>query len=173
MVTTLIECAEIKRTYPKTIIIADGGIRGASDILKSVACGADYVLCGKLLAATSLAAGPFYDKNKYLVDICNIKYPDDPDVRHPKYAEYAGMASHEMRQRNGSHNTKNISIEGEFGLIPYTGTTDDVICAIEANLRAGMSYCGARTWDEFRNRAVIQRISAAGKIEKETHLIKD
>jgi IMP dehydrogenase len=73
--------------------------------------------------------------------------------------------------RNNTHTAdENTSIEGVCGLIKYTGHTDSVIKAINANLRAGMSYCGARNWEEFKEKAVMRLMSTAGIVEKETHL---
>ncbi len=171
MVTSLLECAEVKNDIGGKII-ADGGTRSAADILKAIACGSDFVFCGKLLASTNLGIGPFYDRNKHLLDHMYIDMHYQ-GVQYPSeiaYVEYAGMASHEMRMRNGSHDTKNISIEGVSGLIKYSGKTEDLIDSIEANLRAGMSYCGARNWKEFYDRAIIREMSTAGIMEKETHL---
>lgn len=160
IVTSLMECGSVKG---KGKIIACGGIRSASDILKAIACGADMVFCGKLLASTSLSEGPFYDSNKNIVEI-----KDEPWA--VAYAEYAGMASHEMRMRNNTHKTKNVSIEGVSGLIKYNGETSEVLDNVEANLRAGLSYCGARDWEYFYRNVKIRRMSTAGIIEKETHL---
>jgi IMP dehydrogenase len=159
MVTSLLECAEGKAEVGG-MLIADGGIRSAADILKAIACGADFVFCGKLLAATDLAEVPFYLEDK--VSRC-------ASFR-AKYCEYAGMASHEMRMRNGTHDTTNVSIEGVSGLIKYAGTTKSVIENVEANLRAGLSYCGSRNWDEFYENVVIREMSTAGIVEKQTHL---
>ena len=159
-VTSIMDCAKAKKEIGG-LIIADGGIRSAADILKAIACGADFVFCGKLLASTDLAEGPFYWKDA--LTRCST-----PELA--SWCEYAGMASHEMRMRNGTHKTSDISIEGVAGLIKYRGTTDTVIKNIEANLRAGMSYCGARNWKEFYEFAVIREMSTAGIIEKETHL---
>lgn len=172
IVTTLMECNEVKKEIGG-VLIADGGIRSAADVLKAIACGADFVFCGKLLASTSLAEGPFYNKKKELIDLNRPITVGDfvnlEDIQ-PYYVEYAGMASHEMRMRNGTHNTTNISIEGVSGLIKYSGVTETVIKNIEANLKAGLSYCGARNWKEFYDRVVVREMSTAGIVEKETHL---
>jgi IMP dehydrogenase len=161
MVTSIMECAEAKKVLGG-ILVADGGIRSASDMLKAIAAGADMCMVGKILASTSEAQGPFYDDGDTGYEVAHYDC---------KYVEYAGMASHEMRMRNSSHTAdENTSIEGVAGLIKYTGTTDSVIKAINANLRAGLSYCGSRNWDEFKQNAVMRLMSTAGILEKETHL---
>lgn len=172
MITSIMECSEAKKDIGG-ILIADGGIRSAADMLKAIASGADMVMCGKLLASTSEAEGPFYDINGgYVKRLWKTETERcDQLNKYCKYVEYAGMASHEMRMRNSSHiANENTSIEGVAGKIKYTGETDKVIKSINANLRAGMSYCGARDWFEFRKNAVMRLMSTAGILEKETHL---
>lgn len=175
MITSIIECAEAKKELGG-ILVADGGIRSASDMLKAMAAGADMVMCGKILASTSEAEGPFFDKRGLPYKLYNefinkwILVTGEEDTT-PYYVEYAGMASHEMRMRNGSHTAdENTSIEGVAGKIKYTGETGKVIKAIEANLRAGLSYCGSRNWDQFRQNAVMRLMSTSGILEKDTHL---
>ena len=171
MITSIMECAEARKELGG-ILIADGGIRSASDMLKAIAAGADMVMCGKILASTSEAEGPFYGEDEQLYRIGFEEFkPTDTDNIQTKFVEYAGMASHEMRMRNGSHIAdENTSIEGVAGKIKYTGTTDKVVKAINANLRAGLSYCGSRNWEEFKNNAVMRLMSTASMLEKETHL---
>lgn len=179
MISALLDCkkyiSETIRPHSRAKIIADGGIRNAADIVKAMICGADYVMCGKLFASTSLAKGPFYNRLKELTEekhsynMPGFKYDRYTNCE-PYYVEYAGMASHKMRQHNSSHQTVGVSIEGESGLIRYTGETVNMINNIEANLRAALSYSGARNWDELKEVAIIARMSNAGINEKQTHL---
>jgi len=169
MMTSILDCAEAKKTFGGKLI-ADGGIRSAADMLKAIAGGADMVMCGKLIASTSLAEGPFYNKND--ADVSTLGKRTNPSDLIPHYVEYGGMASHEMGMRNNSHKAdSNTSIEGVFGMITYTGATKEVIESINANLKAGMSYCGSRTFEEFKTKAVMRKMSTAGIVEKETHLM--
>lgn len=175
MITSIIECANAKDQIGG-ILIADGGIRSASDMLKAIAAGADMVMCGKVLASTSEAEGPFFDEEgsriyQHTTDETLMNSRVTEVNKRAKYVEYAGMASHEMRMLNNSHVAdENTSIEGVAGKIKYTGTTDSVIKSINANLRAGLSYCGSRNWEEFKQNAVMRLMSTAGILEKETHL---
>lgn len=168
MMTSIMECDEAKKRVGG-LLIADGGIRSAADILKAIAAGADMVMCGKLLASTDLAEGPFYNLN--MVDVSTMSTTDSDNQRQIRFVEYAGMASHEMRMRNNTHRADvDMSVEGVCGVINYTGKTVNVIPSIHANLRAGLSYCGARNWTEFKENVVMRMMSTAGIIEKETHL---
>lgn len=173
IISALIDCNNRRKKlydesfgyYTTPMIIVDGGIRSAADIVKAIAVGANFAMVGKLIASTDLALGPFYNKDK---ELC-LEY----DEANYRYVEYAGMASSKMRLYNDSH-CINKSIEGESGYIKYTGKTEYVINNIESNMKAALSYCGARNWLEFKNNAVVSKISSAGYIEKQTHLdLKD
>jgi IMP dehydrogenase len=175
-VTSIIDCAKAKQKCGGQII-ADGGIKSSSDIIKAIAVGADMVMCGKLLASTSLAEGPFYeDKVELEYHKGDVTYdyfinPITFETVIPEFAEYFGMASTKAREHNGTHNT-NVSIEGESGVVEYTGGTSDIINSLENNLRSGLAYCGSRTWLEFKRNVGIQKMSMSGIIEKETHLYR-
>lgn len=141
-------------------LIADGGIRTAGDIAKALAFGAKSVMCGKIFAATDLARGPFFDEK------IRIVLP-----AYAKYVEYAGMASTMMRELSGSQKT-DVSEEGKSGLIEYAGPTSTVYSNLCLNLMAVLAYSGAKNIPEFVENAIIQRVSAGGKIEKAIHLDK-
>lgn len=159
IITSIISCKKAQDTIGG-LIICDGGVRSSSDMLKAIACGADMIMVGKFLAATSEAEGPFYDVD---MKICEVEYS--------KFVCYMGMASTKARAHNGTHQTSK-SVEGVSGQIKYTGRTEDVINSTEHNLRSGMAYVGARTWREFNSKVKLQKMSTSGIIEKETHLIK-
>lgn len=52
----------------KTWLIADGGANHIGDIAKALYFGADFVMMGKMFAATDLAEGKCYNANKELLD---------------------------------------------------------------------------------------------------------
>jgi len=162
--TAIEDCAS-RKTSAK--LIADGGIKTNGDILKAIALGADFVMLGKMLASTSLAGGEEYDEYKELVskvfNPSNGKFESDKI----KYKEYYGMASKQAREGVLSY----ASIEGVSGLIPYTGETSEFIENLKLNLKAGMSYCGVKTWQEFRQKVKIAAVSNSGLIESQTHVI--
>ena len=154
----------------RPLIIADGGIDGASNALKAIAFGADMVMAGRFFAGTSLAKGPFYTKEFLLVD--QVEYPFFKQSK-PYYVEYAGMASPAMRNVTKSQKMDtSVSVEGVSGVTQYMGQTQDVYDAFLANMKAGVSYIGAETLNEYRDDVVYQRISLGGQYEKATHIIE-
>ena len=174
VLTALKNIREFVDTFPfftnLPIIIADGGIDGASNALKAIAFGADMVMAGRFFAGTSLAKGPFYTKTFLPVD--REEYPFFANSE-PYYVEYAGMASSAMRNVTKSQKMDtSVSVEGVSGVTPYMGQTQDVYDAFLANMKAGVSYIGASTLNEYRDEVVYQRISIGGQYEKDTHIIE-
>ncbi len=99
----------------KIKIIADGGIKGAGDIAKAIAAGADMVMLGRLLAGTKETPGEV------------IRYKDQ------LWKKYRGSASFGVKM-------KNEFIEGEETMVPYRGVVKNVINAISDGLKSSMSY---------------------------------
>lgn len=109
----------------KISIIADGGIKGAGDIAKAIALGADAVMLGRLLAGTKETPGEV------------IRYKDQ------LWKKYRGSASFGVKM-------KNEFIEGEETMVSYKGAVKNVINAISDGLRSSMSYMNCRSIEELR-----------------------
>jgi IMP dehydrogenase len=157
------DCASVREN---AYIIADGGIKHPGDIAKAIAFGADFAMSGKMFASTDLAPGDCYDKN--YDHFCTYKEFVDAGSLwdEVKYKRYRGMASASARKGV----LKKASVEGVSGLIPYTGETIDFIDGLKANLKASLSYAGARNWKEFRPRVKKIKISNAAIVESQTHV---
>jgi IMP dehydrogenase len=132
-------------------IIADGGIKTAGDIVKSLAAGADFVMLGSLLAGTDESPG----------DVLS-------STDEKKYKVYRGMASVEAQVdwRGVAR-----SLEGVSTTIPYKGSVKEIVNNLESNIRSGLSYSGARTISEFQARANFVQQSSAGQFESSTHIL--
>jgi len=69
LASLLIDVIGIKNTVcmglKQTKIIADGGISSPVDILKCMALGADYVMCGRMFIKTVEASGTVYKKTRH------------------------------------------------------------------------------------------------------------
>jgi len=145
---TIFDCA---RTDRDVAIIADGGIKTSGDIVKALAAGADFVMCGSLLAGTQESPGNI------------ITMPDGTRMK-----EYRGMASKDaqMNWRN-----KSSTPEGVASYIPYKGAVGDILTDLEGGIRSGLSYSGARTIQELQSNAVWSQQTSAGTIESGTHIL--
>ena len=145
------------RFYTK--VIADGGIRGYSDVIKALALGADYVMIGSVLAQTVESAAPIYKKNKIGAvatepfsevttkdirplneDKCLGKWVDkNGKVYGHLYKEFYGMASKYGQISINGEKTK--TSEGIKKELEVTTNLDTWVDNMTAYLRSAMSYC--------------------------------
>jgi len=144
---TIFDCA---RTDRDVAIIADGGIKSSGDLVKALAAGADFVMCGSLLAGTTESPGRV------------LNLPDNTRVK-----EYRGMASRDaqMNWRN-----KTSTPEGVASYIPYKGSVRLILEDLKGGIKSGLSYSGARNLDELRNKAEWALQTSAGTTESGTHI---
>lgn len=147
--TSVMDCASVKDS---AFIIADGGIESSGDICKAMVAGADMVMIGKMLAATSLSNG------------------EKLDVDGHRFVRYSGMASKEANEKLKSKKSI-VSIEGVSGLIPYTGKTEEVFKNIIGNLQSSVAYyAGCRNWKEFKRSVKMVEITQQGWEESKTRV---
>lgn len=74
MGTLIDECYKLyHKSYVSPKIIADGGIRNFSDVIKALALGANYVMIGSLFAQCLESAGEKYDGKQAIFDINDFK----------------------------------------------------------------------------------------------------
>ena len=144
---TIFDCA---RTDREVAIIADGGIKTSGDIVKALAAGADFVMCGSLLAGTTESPGKV------------LSLPDNTRVK-----EYRGMASKDA-QLNWRNKTS--TPEGVASYIPFKGSVIDILKDLEGGIKSGLSYTGARNLTQLRDKVEWARQTSAGTQESGTHI---
>ncbi len=156
--TAIIECAEAARSSG-TPIIADGGIRHPGDVAKAIAAGAQSVMIGSMLAGTDESPGLIMTRRGH------------------RYKASRGMASLtaniERNKREGNDLTReeieDYVAEGVEAAVPYRGKAREVLTQLIGGLQSGMSYCGARTIEEFQQKAVFVRMTGSGLKESGPH----
>lgn len=152
-ITAILEAREAlarKRNAPP--IIADGGVREPGDPAKAVACGADCVMMGSVLAGTDASPGDIIKTDGHL----------QKRVR--------GMASKsvsESRARIGfvTTNQEMYTPEGRETFTPFQGSSQEVLHEYIGGFRSAMSYAGAHTIKELQEAQLIH-ISANGSHEQ-------
>jgi IMP dehydrogenase len=154
-VTALMGCVSEAEKFDVPII-ADGGIRYPGDVAKAIACGAESVMLGSLLAGTFESPG----------EIQKIGVWPNEQL----YKKYRGSASLEAKLATGQ-NDKHV--EGVSRLVPYKGHVGRIINDIVDGLKSSMSYLGASTIQEFIHNAEFVRVTNAGQIEASPHGLED
>ena len=152
--SAVLECAEEARRLGKHVW-ADGGVRYPRDVALGLAAGASNVMFGSWLAGTYESAADTLR---------------DPDGR--LYKESFGMASNRaVRNRTRSETAlerarKELFEEGisssRMYLDPMRPSVEDIIDQIVAGVRSACTYAGARSINEFHDRAVVGVQSASG-----------
>lgn len=149
MASLINECYNISKEFQKpTKIIADGGFKNYSDIIKALALGADAVMLGgifnKCLESCSdsyIIKGDKYEKISKDESITYFSY----DVNVYKY--YRGMSTKEV-QKNWNRKTLKTS-EGisKYNKVEYTlsGWVDN----FEDYLKSAMSYTNSKSLEDF------------------------
>ncbi len=140
-------------------LIADGGIRFSGDIAKCIACGANAVMVGGILAGTDESPGE--------IEIFQGR----------SYKSYRGMGSLAAMQKGsrdryfqeGVDSTEKLVPEGIEGRVPYKGPMVNIVHQLMGGLRASMGYTGNATIEEMRHKAQFVRITHAGMTESHVH----
>ena len=156
--TAVIECAEVARTYGIPII-ADGGIRQPGDLAKAIAAGAQTAMVGSMLAGTDESPGLIMTRKGH------------------RYKASRGMASLDANidrnKREGNDLTQeeieDYVAEGVEASVPYRGKAREVLTQLLGGLQSGMSYSGARSIEEFQQKAIFVRMTGAGLKESGPH----
>jgi IMP dehydrogenase len=156
--TAVIQCAEVAREA-KIPIIADGGIRQPGDLAKAIAAGAQTAMIGSLLAGTDESPGLIMTRRGH------------------RYKASRGMASLEANiernKREGNDLTheeiEDYVAEGVEAAVPYRGRAREVLTQLVGGLQSGMSYSGARSIEEFQEKAIFVRMTGAGLRESGPH----
>ncbi|MEC9071458.1 MAG: IMP dehydrogenase, partial [Myxococcota bacterium] len=131
----------VKVAGPKGVpVIADGGIKFSGDLVKALACGANTVMVGSLMAGTDESPGE------------RIIYQGR------SYKTYRGMGSIGAMKEGSKdryfqadvETEQKLVPEGIEGRVPYKGSAEAVVYQLMGGLRSGMGYVGAPDIDGLR-----------------------
>ena len=161
----------------KVPVIADGGINYSGDIVKALAAGASTVMLGRLFAATAESSGKSY-----------LLKPNQVPSRFKsivvgkktyKFKQYRGMGSlgamkdgikvaseDEFHGKNYTSDT--LIAEGVEGMIPCSGTLQQLVDQLMGGLTSGMYYVGSPTIAKLQQAKFVQ-ITEASLHESHPH----
>lgn len=148
MASLIKECYDISTKLDRpAFIVADGGMKDYSDIIKALALGADYVMLGNILNKALESAGPNYLWKWLPVSqkLANKAYRFGISV----YKKFRGMSTKEVQKKWGVEKVKTSEGVVRFRKVEYTLSqwTEN----FEHYLRSAMSYAGAHDLNEFIN----------------------
>ena len=63
------------------------------------------------------------------------------------------------------------SLEGVSTTIPYKGSVSEILPDLHQNVRSGLSYSGARSIREFRDKVKMIKQTPSGIAESRTHIL--
>lgn len=156
--SALMDCYRVAQELGVSLI-SDGGIRNSGDITKALGAGADAVMLGSLLAGTTESPGAEVVR----------------DGR--RFKVVRGMASLSANMGRKSidggealdTDWERVVPEGVEAVVPYRGPVRDVLHLLVGGLRSGLTYSGAESLAELRDKAEYVRITGAGMAESRHH----
>lgn len=199
MASLIDECVSVKKiverdsnnykSVPK--IIADGGFNNYDDIIKALALGADYVMCGKIFAQCEEACGE--KLQKFLYSDGTYKYLNYYDaIKAKEYMNKANYFSNALSAKIDINKTSepypitafNEIYRNYYGMSTkkaqkemgkenlHTSEGIEKMVTVEYSLlgwidnfidylRSAMSYCNATTLDAFKTAKIIKITNSA------------
>lgn len=152
------------KSIPK--IVADGGFNTFGDIIKALALGADYVMCGKIFAKSVEACGEIRSNiNPLNYDILKdgpfnewIRTQDISRIKFLEcYREYYGMSTKRAQLEFGKEGTK--TEEGIQSYIKIEYYLSDWVCRFIDYLCSAMSYTNSFNLSDFIGEVKYQILS--------------
>jgi IMP dehydrogenase len=132
---------ENMQTQMSNFIIADGGLKNAGDIVKSL-CFADMVMAGNIFAG------------------CNETPGDTIIMNGVSYKNYVGSSTHKANH-----------IEGVAAMVPAKGKFNDILTKLLEGLSSGCSYQGVQNLLELKDNPTFIKITNAGLKESHPHSV--
>lgn len=154
----------IKECYEKSLtlkfpakIVADGGMRGYSDVIKALALGADYVMVGSIFNKALESCGDTYIFNKIKINpyskLAGLLFNKGFSLT----KKYRGMSSKEVQKKWGLKNLK--TAEGVVRIRPVEYKLDKWIENFTDYLKSNMSYSGAKDLESYIGKAKYNLIT--------------
>lgn len=158
----------------KTKVIADGGIRNHSDILKALALGADYVMIGRQFIQLIESSSPIYRMDKdpsqphkewptEIMGEALAQLSPEKIIKHKYYKLYHANTSPEvlaLQQGYGDVTAwkkkaggKEKIGDGGMEWVRITGTLEDWIKEFKEVAGYGFLLTGATNWEEFKTKS--------------------
>lgn len=155
MGSLIAECYDIKKQHNyKVKIVADGGMKKYSDIIRALALGADYVMVGSIFSKAIESSGKKYWKGIHISDwLANVLYTKGFEI----HKEFRGMSTKGAQKAMGNKVLK--TSEGVTRKYKVEYTIEQWVNNFEHYLRSAMSYSNAYSLNEFIGQAEYNLIT--------------
>lgn len=163
MASLVIDCYEISKGFENpTKIIADGGFKNFSDIIKAIGLGAHACMLGSVFNKTLESCSDTFILNDNITGPDYIKLNKDEALKfykngHDVYKYYRGMSTKEVQKTWNRKELKTGEGITKYNKVEYTlsGWVEN----FTDYLKSSMSYCNSREIEEFRGKVNFIRIS--------------
>lgn len=150
MASLINECCKYKQEFENpTKIVADGGFKNFSDIIKALALGADYVMLGGLFNKSLESCGETFmkDSQGQYYQISDIKARNAFDAGVEIYKYYRGMSTKEVQKSWNRIELKTGEGITKYNKVEYTleGWCEN----FTDYLKSAMSYCDSTNLSQF------------------------
>ena len=144
-------------------IVADGGMKSYSDIIKALALGADYVMLGSILNKALESSAPSMYELNHISDRLvyhECTFDEARDMYHAGkriFKNFRGMSTKEVQRKWGNEKIKTSEGISEVREVEYTlsGWVEN----FEHYLRSSMSYTDSSELSQFIGKVAINRIT--------------
>jgi glutamate synthase domain-containing protein 2 len=172
LASLIAECYEISCTLKNPAkIVADGGMKNYSDIIKALALGADYVMLGSIMNKALESAGETFGANvkhenkfgeNFTVPGEKVdQYSDNIKMAFLNGAKFnkkfRGMSTKGVQKLLGNENIK--TSEGVTRMNPVEYTIEGWVENFTHYLASAMSYTGSKNLDDFIGKVDLVRIT--------------
>jgi IMP dehydrogenase len=175
--TALQNVSKVARAF-EVPVIADGGINYSGDAVKALAAGASTIMMGRLFAATQESASKTVVMKAQEVPKRFKNILDGSDIY--TFKEYRGMGSIGAMKRGAEvssedefhgkdYSNDSLIAEGVSGLIPASGSVNELVGHLIGGVRSGMFYVGSQTISDLWRSAKFYRITSASLAESHPH----
>jgi GMP reductase len=148
MASLIEECAYMKDAYDRpTKIVADGGFKNFSDIIKALALGADYVMLGGVFNKTLESCGESFMKDYEYYQVSDEIAKNSFEAGASVYKYYRGMSTKEVQKSWNKNELKTGEGITKYNKVEYTleGWCEN----FTDYLKSAMSYTDSRNLEDF------------------------
>ena len=148
MASLIEECAYMKDAYDRpTKIVADGGFKNFSDIIKALALGADYVMLGGVFNKTLESCGESFMKDYEYYQVSDEIAKNSFEAGASVYKYYRGMSTKEVQKSWNKNELKTGEGITKYNKVEYSleGWCEN----FTDYLKSAMSYTDSRNLEDF------------------------